>query len=194
MKRVAYLLLGLFCATQSATAQDAAEVFTLLDGLYVIAEPAPVLSAGNVYRVPVYQSYPTPLYRFRIDGVCEGLSVRVEPPEVPKLMIGEYREFNIHVAPLPGAELAGDRITVLLSFDADELDSDATWPLVIPLTAAAEKELREADAKTVGTVKVRVRWWAGWEHWVYVLGSIGVIAAVAWRHWRARKPRKDAAQ
>lgn len=168
-------------------AAEVSEVFPLLDGLYVSSESPAVLGSGNVYRVTLYHTYPTPLHRFRIGGECEGLSLRVEPPELPAFKIGEFKEFDIHVAPLPNTELTGDRITLPLSFAADELASDRTWPLVIPLTAAAEQELREADLSTIGSVKVRVRWWAGWETWAYALGSAGIVAAVAWRRWRGRR-------
>ncbi len=180
-------LLGLLCAAQSAAAAaETQEVFTLLDGLYVCGESPALLESGNVYHLTVYHSYPTPLHRFRVDGVREGLTLRVEPPEVPTLKIGEFREFDVHVTPIPNARLAGDRVTVPLSFSADELASDQTWPLVIPLTSAAEQELREADTMPIGSVEVRVRWWAGWETWAYAIGSAVILAALAWRWRRGR--------
>jgi len=188
MKRTICLLIILLCARWGPS-QDEPEVFTLLDGLYIITEPAPVLNAGNVYRVTLYQSYPTPLFNFRMKGKGQGLSVRVDPSEVPRLKIGEYYEFDVHVSPLPDAQFNGDRTTVELSFEADELDSDRTYPLVIPLTQAAADEIQSATSKTIGTVKVRVRWWAGWENWAYALGSIAIVVALIWRRLRRRRER-----
>ena len=188
MKRTICLLITLLCA-RSVQSQDKPEVFTLLDGLYIITEQAPVLNAGNVYRITLYQSYPTPLFNFRMKGEGKGLSVRVDPSDVPRLKIGEYYEFDVHVSPLPDAQFSGDRTTVELSFDADELDSDRTYPLVIPLTQAAADEIDSAASKTIGTVKVRVRWWAGWENWAYALGSIAIVVALIWRRRRRRRER-----
>jgi len=182
--RQAICLLVVLLGGRLGQAQDEQEVFTLLDGLYTIVDEAPALKAGNVYRITLYQSYPTPLFNFRMEGRGEGLSVRVDPSGVPRLDIGEYYEFDIHVAPLPGAQLSGDRTTVALSFDADELDSDQTYPLVIPLTQAAADEIEGARAKTIGTVKVRVRWWAGWESWAYALASAAIVVALIWQRRR----------
>jgi hypothetical protein len=86
---------------------------------------------------------------------------------------------------------AGDRVAVPLTFSANELASRKSWPLVIPLTAAAEQELRDADALPVGAVEVRVRWWAGWETWAYTAGAAAILAALAWRWWSGR-PRRAA--
>jgi len=187
MRRAICLLIMLLCV-RSAQSQDRPEVFTLLDGLYIITEPAPVLNEGNVYRITLYQSYPTPLFNFRMEGKGKGLSVRVDPREVPRLNIGEYYEFDIHVSPLPEVRFPGDRTTVELSFDADQLDSDRTYPLVIPLTQAAADEIRSAASETIGTVKVRVRWWAGWETWAYALASIAIVVAVIWLRRRRERP------
>ncbi len=177
MRRTVWLLMLLLCL-RSGQSQEEQEVFTLLDGLYIITDEAPVLEQGNVYRITLYQSYPTPLFNFRIEGKGEGLSVRADPSEVPRLDIGEYREFKIHVSPLPNARFSGERTAVHLSFDADELDSDETYALVIPLTQTAADEISNADSKTIGTVKIRVRWWAGWENWAYALGSVAIVIAV----------------
>ncbi len=187
MKRTIFLLIMLLC-TRSGQSQDTPEVFTLLDGLYIITEPAPVLNAGNVYPITLYQSYPTPLFNFHMKGQGQGLSVRVDPIEVPHLRIGEYYEFNVHVSALPDAQFSGDRTTVELSFDADELDSEQTYPLVIPLTQAAAYEIHGDSAKTIGTVKVRVRWWAGWENWAYAVASIAIVVALIWQRRRRERP------
>jgi len=176
-----WILSGLFCAAQSVATEETREVYSLLDRLRVCVESPARLGQGNVYRLTVYHSYPTPLHRFRIAGTCAELSLRVEPRELPTLRIGETAELEIHVAPLPNARLTVDRVTVPMTFSADELASDQTWPLVIPLTTAAEQELRDADAVPIGTVEVRVRRWAGWETWAYALGSAGILAALAWR-------------
>ncbi len=183
MTRTICLLAMLLC-TRVAQSQDKPEVFTLLDGLYIITEQTPVLNTGNVYRITLYQSYPTPLFNFRIKGQGKGVSVRVDPSETSCLRIGEYYEFDIHVSPLPGTTLSGDRTTVALSFDADELDSDRTYPLVIPLTQAAAREIHDASVQTIGTVTVRVRWWAGWENWAYALASIAIVIALIWQRRR----------
>ena len=185
---ICFLCLIMLLCARSARSQDEPEVFTLLDGLYIIAEQAPVLTTGNVYRITLYHSYPTPLFNFRMSGKGEGLSVRADPSEVPCLKIGEYYEFDVHVNPLPDAQFSGDRTTVELSFDADELDSDRTYPLVVPLTRAAADEIHSAASTTIGTVKVRVRWWAGWENWAYALGSIAIVVAVIYRRRRRERP------
>ena len=177
MRRTVWLLMLLLCL-RSGRSQQEQDVFTLLDGLYIITDETPVLEQGNVYRITLYQSYPTPLFNFRIAGKGGGLSVRAEPDEVPRFDIGEYREFRLHVSPLPDARFSGDRTAVHLSFDADELDSDETYALVIPLTQAAADEIGNADTETIGTVKIRVRWWAGWENWAYALGSVAIVIAV----------------
>lgn len=187
MKRTIFLLIMLLCA-RSGQSQDTPEVFTLLDGLYIITDQTPVLNAGNVYPITLYQSYPTPLFNFRMKGQGQGLSVRVDPIEVPQLKIGEYTEFDVHVSVLPDAQFSGDRITVALSFDADELDSEQTYPLVIPLTQAAADEIHGESAKTIGTVKVRVRWWAGWENWAYAVASIAIVVALIWQRRRRERP------
>ena len=153
------------------------------------ADPPACLGQGNVYRLSVYHSYPTPLHRFRIAGRHAELAIRVEPQEVPSLPISQMVEFTIHVTPPPNARLTGDRAIVPLTFSADELASQKTWPLAIPLTAAAEQELRDADALPIGAVQVRVRWWAGWETWAYAVGSLGILAALAWRWWSRRRRR-----
>jgi len=54
----------------------------------------------------------------------------IEPQELAILKIGEFKEFDDHVALLPNARLEGDRITVPVSFDADELESDQTHPKI----------------------------------------------------------------
>lgn len=184
------LLLAAFCAELTASpAEEPRDVYPLLDGLYVCADAPACLGHGHVYRVTVYHSYPTPLHRFRIAGAHAELAIRVEPQELPALSIGQTSEFEVHVAPLPNTRLTGDRVTVPLTFSADELASQRPWPLVIPLTAAAEEELRNADALPVGTVEVRVRRWAGWETWAYTAGSAAILAALAWRWWRGRPGR-----
>ena len=187
MKRTIILLIMLLCA-RSGQSQDTPEVFTLLDGLYIITDQTPVLNASNVYPITLYQSYPTSLFNFRMKGQGQGLSVRVDPIEVPQLKIGEYTEFDVHVSVLPDARFSDDRTTVELSFDADELVSEQTYPLVIPLTQAAAYEIRGENAKTIGTVKVRVRWWAGWENWAYAVASIAIVAALIWQRRRRERP------
>ena len=193
MKRTICLFIMLLCV-RSGQSQDKPEVFTLLDGLYIITEQAPVLGAGNVYRITLYQSYPMPLFNFRMKGEGEGLSVRIDPSEVSRLKIDKDYEFDVHVSPLPGAQFSGDRTTVELSFDADGLDSDQTYLLVIPFTQAAADEIHSAASKTIGTVKVRVRWWAGWENWAYALGSIAIVVAVIWRRQRRQRERPTSKQ
>jgi len=189
MSGSAWLLSGLLCAAQAAAVEESREVYSLLDGLYVCVDAPACLGQGNIYRVTINHSYPTPLHRFRIAGSHPELAIRVEPEEVPALRIAETMEFELHVARRPNARLVGDRVTIPLAFLADELASRATWPLVIPLTAAAEAELRDADALPVGTVEVRVRRWAGWETWAYTAGSLAILAALALRWWSGRHRR-----
>jgi len=192
--RALALLLG---ATVAAAAEGTRETYPLLDRLYVRAEgPVRRLGHGNSYGLTVYHQYPTPLHHFRIAADHPDLEVRVSPAEVAAFKTTEMLDFELHVAPRPGAHLVGDRLELALTFRADELASRQTWPLTIPLTAEAEAELKDVDAIPIGAVEVRVRPWAGWDTWVYTVGSIVLLAALVWR-WasgrrrRASRPRRS---
>jgi hypothetical protein len=181
------LLLG---AAAACAAEKSGEEYLLLDRLYVrVQGPLARLGQGNRYTLTVYHKYPTPLHHFRIACSHPDIEVRTTPAEVPALNPTEMVDIEVHVAPRPGARLSGDRLKVPLTFLADELASQPTWPLTLPLTPEAEEELRDADVIPIGSVEVRVRPWAGWETWAYTAGSAALLAVLAWRWVRGRRRR-----
>jgi hypothetical protein len=187
MRKIICFLFIFYCITGRliyTAEEEERDVFPFLDELYVINTDTPAcLGKGSLIHLDITHFYPVVLHNFGFTGKHPGLIVEIEPKRLPALKISENVEFTVKITPLPNADLKGGRITIPLQFYADELDSKKLWSLVLPLSAAEEKKMREEEAAITGSVEVRVRWWAGFETWLYSIGSLAIIVLFLWR-WR----------
>ncbi|MCS7254275.1 MAG: hypothetical protein RMK18_10000 [Armatimonadota bacterium] len=149
--------------------------------------PLKAVSPLGRVKLLLYHRYPTALsnLKIRVSSELDWIKVTAKPSVIKEVEPTVIEEVTLHFHCQPGVEdSVPDTAHIAIEFETHELGRSEPVRLVVPLTAAGEKEANELLSIPIGEIEVRI---GGLERALYYGGLICAVGLVVFLIYRKHR-------
>lgn len=179
--------LALFSALLAAQPQK----YAIWDRFFFNLElPVKAISPRGKVKLLMYHRYPMALHNLKVKvrGSLNWIVAVAEPPVIEELEPTVIKEVVVHFrCRLKAVKSIPDTTHITVEFEADELGKSKPMQLLIPLTAAGERQANEQLSIPIGEITVCI---GGLERALYygsILCAIGLVGFLIYRKHRLNR-------